>query len=42
MRGEAVAATSIIVAIVGSLILGLLLALAAIKLYNRESLLFSD
>ena len=42
MRGEAVAITSIIVAIIGSLFIGLLLALAAIKLYNRESLLFSD
>jgi len=42
MRGEQVAVTSIIVAIVGSLFIGLLLALAAIKLYNRESLLFSD
>ncbi len=42
MRGESVAAISIIAAIIGSLIIGLLLALIAIKLYNRESLLFSD
>lgn len=42
MRGEQVAVTSIIVTILGSLFIGLLLALAAIKLYNRESLLFSD
>ncbi|VAW41875.1 hypothetical protein MNBD_GAMMA01-1497 [hydrothermal vent metagenome] len=42
MRGEQVAPVSILVAIVGSLFIGLLLALMAIKLYNRESLLFSD
>lgn len=42
MRGEQVAPMSIIVTIIGSLFIGLLLALAAIKLYNRESLLFSD
>jgi sodium transport system permease protein len=42
MRGEQVAPLSIIVTIIGSLFIGLLLALAAIKLYNRESLLFSD
>lgn len=41
MRGESVAATSIIVAILGSLLIGVVLALAAIKLYNRENLLFS-
>lgn len=42
MRGEQVAPISIIAGIVGSLFLGLILALVAIKLYNRESLLFSD
>jgi len=42
MRGEQVAPISIILAILGSLILGILLALVAIKLYNRESLLFSN
>jgi len=42
MRGEQVATISIIVTILGSLFIGVLLALAAIKLYNRESLLFSD
>jgi len=42
MRGEQVGVTSILVTIIGSLFIGLLLALAAIKLYNRESLLFSD
>ncbi len=42
MRGEEVAAISIILAIISALIVGLLLALVAIKLYNRESLLFSD
>ncbi len=42
MRGEEVRATAIIAAIIGSLLVGLLLALLAIKLYNRESLLFSD
>lgn len=42
MRGEQVASISIIAAILGSLLVGLLLALVAIKLYNRESLLFSD
>ena len=42
MRGEQVAPLSIIAAIIGSLFIGLVLALVAIKLYNRESLLFSD
>jgi len=42
MRGEGVSAIAIIAAIIGSLLVGLLLALLAIKLYNRESLLFSD
>ncbi|MBL4773805.1 MAG: ABC transporter permease [Alcanivoracaceae bacterium] len=42
MRGEQVSSLSIIAAIVGSLFIGLILALVAIKLYNRESLLFSD
>lgn len=42
MRGEQVEAISIIAAIFGSLLIGLVLALVAIKLYNRESLLFSD
>lgn len=42
MRGETVTIISIIAAIIGSLIIGLLLALVAIKLYNRESLLFAD
>jgi len=42
MRGEQVEVISIIAAIVGSLLIGLVLALVAIKLYNRESLLFSD
>jgi sodium transport system permease protein len=42
MRGEMVSVTSIVLAIVSTLIVGLLLALLAIKLYNRESLLFSD
>ncbi len=42
MRGEQVEVVSIIAAIVGSLLIGLILALVAIKLYNRESLLFSD
>jgi len=42
MRGEQVEILSIIAAIIGSLLIGLVLALVAIKLYNRESLLFSD
>lgn len=42
MRGEQVAPLSIVLAIIGALLTGLLLALVAIKLYNRESLLFSD
>jgi len=42
MRGEAVSAVSIAVAIAGSLLAGLLIALIAIKLYKRESMLFSD
>lgn len=42
MRGEQVASLSIIAAIIGSLLVGLILALVAIKLYNRESLLFSN
>jgi sodium transport system permease protein len=42
MRGEPVESISIILSIVGSLLTGLILALLAIKLYNRESLLFSD
>lgn len=42
MRGEQVAALSIVLAIISALLAGLLLALVAIKLYNRESLLFSD
>jgi sodium transport system permease protein len=42
MRGEDVSLLSIIATIAGSLFVGLLLALLAIKLYNRESLLFSD
>lgn len=42
MRGEQVEVVSIIAAILGSLLTGLVLALVAIKLYNRESLLFSD
>lgn len=42
MRGESVEALSIVLAIIGSLLTGLVLALVAIKLYNRESLLFSD
>ncbi len=42
MRGEPVTIISIIVTIVGSLAVGLILAIAAIKLYNRESLLFSN
>ncbi len=42
MRGEAVSAVSIAVAIVGTLLAGLLIALLAIKLYKRESMLFSD
>ena len=41
MRGETVVSISIIAAILGSLLSGLLLALVAIKLYQRESLLFS-
>ena len=41
MRGETVSTISIIAAIVGSLFVGLVLALIAIKLYKRESLLFS-
>ena len=42
MRGEAISSASVVVAILGSLFLGLVLALVAIKLYNRESLLFSN
>ena len=42
MRGEAISTASVIVTIVGSLFVGFLLALVAIKLYNRESLLFSN
>ncbi|HHL31469.1 MAG TPA: hypothetical protein ENJ41_02710 [Oceanospirillales bacterium] len=42
MRGEQVNASSILVAIIGTLLVGLVLALVAIKLYNRESLLFSN
>jgi sodium transport system permease protein len=42
MRGELVSVVSIALAIISTLLIGLLLALLAIKLYNRESLLFSD
>ena len=42
MRGEVITTASVIVTIVGSLFIGFLLALVAIKLYNRESLLFSN
>lgn len=42
MRGEQIEWLPIILAIIGSLLTGLILALVAIKLYNRESLLFSD
>ena len=42
MRGEPVALISIVVAIACTLLVGMVLALLAIKLYNRESLLFSD
>ncbi|MCP3675253.1 MAG: ABC transporter permease [Gammaproteobacteria bacterium] len=42
MRGEPVTIISIIVTIVSSLVVGIIFALAAIKLYNRESLLFSN
>ncbi len=42
LRGEVVSSLSVVVAIVGSLFFGLVLALVAIKLYNRESLLFSN
>jgi len=42
MRGEQVEAGSILTAVTGSLLVGLLFALVAIKLYSRERLLFSD
>ncbi len=42
MRGESVSSLSIVVVAMGSLLVGLLLALVAIKLYNRETLLFSN
>lgn len=42
MRGEHVSALSILFTIVSTLVVGMLFALIAIKLYNRESLLFSD
>ena len=42
MRGDPVEMISIAAAIAGSLVVGLLLALVAIQLYSRESLLFSD
>ncbi len=42
LRGEPVSLLWFIAVAVGSLFVGLLLALLAIKLYNRESLLFSD
>lgn len=41
MRGEPVEILSIIIAMAGSLIVGVILALLAIKLYKRESLLFT-
>jgi sodium transport system permease protein len=41
MRGESVSSLSIVLVAIGSLLVGLLLALLAIKLYNRENLLFS-
>ena len=42
MRGEHVSALSILFTIVSTLVVGMLFALIAIKLYDRESLLFSD
>ncbi len=42
MRGEEVALLSMLAAILGSLFVGFALALAAIKLYKREGLLFSS
>ncbi len=42
MRGEQVEAGSILTAVTGSLLAGILFALIAIKLYSRERLLFSD
>jgi sodium transport system permease protein len=42
MRGEHVSTLSIVFTIVSTLIIGLLFALIAIKLYSRENLLFSD
>ncbi len=42
LRGENLSAIWIIAVAIGSILVGLLLALLAIKLYNRESLLFSD
>lgn len=42
IRGEPVSFLAIMLVILSTLIVGLLLAWAAVKLYNRESLLFSD
>jgi len=42
MRGESVSILAISLTIVGSLVLGAVFTLMAIKLYQRESLLFSD
>lgn len=41
MRGEDVSSLSIILVVVGTLLAGVILALLAIKLYNRENLLFA-
>jgi len=42
LRGDAVAWDAIALAFVGTLIVGLLLAWIAVKLYNREKMLFAD
>ncbi len=42
IRGEVVGWDAIIIAILGTLILGLLLAWIAVRLYNKENMLFSD
>ena len=42
MRGETVSIMAISLTIIGTLVLGAVFTLMAIKLYQRESLLFSD
>ena len=42
IRGEAISPIGLILVVLSTLIVGLLLAWVAVRLYNRESLLFSD